>query len=159
MIGDLNNYAMGWTDWNLVLSQDGGPNHLNNTCDSPIIANHTSGVAYKQPAYYYIGQLSKFITPGSVRVGIDWDFQAPTAIPEATNGEDVIMWRCNGNPRQKWTWPANGGTGNIQVQQSSPQCANVQNFDQNNGANVQVCVRTAAAPARRPRRFTRGGCR
>ena len=138
MIGDLNNWAMGWTDWNLLLSQNGGPNHLNNTCDSPMIANHTAGVTYKQPAYYYIGQLSKFIVPDSVRVGVDWNFTAPTAVPEATNNEDVIMWTCNGNPRQRWTWPAAGATGNIQVAQASPQCLNVQNFDTSNGANVQI---------------------
>jgi hypothetical protein len=37
-MGDLNNWAEGWTDWNLVLNPQGGPNHLNNFCDAPIIA-------------------------------------------------------------------------------------------------------------------------
>jgi glucosylceramidase len=35
IIGDLNNWAIGWTDWNLILDKQGGPNHLNNFCSYP----------------------------------------------------------------------------------------------------------------------------
>ena len=31
--------AVGWTDWNLVLNPDGGPNHLKNLCDANIIVD------------------------------------------------------------------------------------------------------------------------
>ncbi len=30
IIGDLNNWTVGWTDWNMVLDERGGPNHVNN---------------------------------------------------------------------------------------------------------------------------------
>lgn len=39
IIGDLNAWAVGWTDWNLVLDMQGGPNHLQNWCDAPIMAD------------------------------------------------------------------------------------------------------------------------
>lgn len=36
ILGDLNHWVIGWTDWNIVLNQQGGPNHLtsNNFCKS-----------------------------------------------------------------------------------------------------------------------------
>ncbi|MBP7598958.1 MAG: glycosyl hydrolase, partial [Pseudoxanthomonas sp.] len=32
MIHDLNNGAVGWTDWNMLLDEKGGPNHVGNYC-------------------------------------------------------------------------------------------------------------------------------
>ena len=37
IIGDLNAGMVGWTDWNMVLNMEGGPNHANNSCDAPIV--------------------------------------------------------------------------------------------------------------------------
>jgi glucosylceramidase len=36
MIHDFNNGTVGWTDWNILLDQNGGPNHVGNFCFSPI---------------------------------------------------------------------------------------------------------------------------
>lgn len=69
ILGDLNNWAVGWTDWNLVLNPQGGPNHLNNFCDAPILANAGQQSLLFQPPYYYMGHFSKFLPPGSVRIG------------------------------------------------------------------------------------------
>jgi O-glycosyl hydrolase len=30
MINDFNNGTVGWTDWNILLDQNGGPNHVGN---------------------------------------------------------------------------------------------------------------------------------
>lgn len=68
IMGDLNNWSVGWVDWNILLNQQGGPNHLNNFCDAPLIADTgKQQVSYNVP-YYYMGQFSKFLAPGSVRV-------------------------------------------------------------------------------------------
>jgi len=32
MINDFNNGAVGWTDWNILLDETGGPNHVKNFC-------------------------------------------------------------------------------------------------------------------------------
>lgn len=53
-IQDLNHYVTGWTDWNLVLDLEGGPNWVKNFVDSPIIVNKTSDVFYKQPTFYIL---------------------------------------------------------------------------------------------------------
>jgi glucosylceramidase len=36
IIGDLNNYAVGWVDWNFLLEWEGGPQHALGPCDAPI---------------------------------------------------------------------------------------------------------------------------
>jgi glucosylceramidase len=71
IIGDLLVGASGWTDWNIVLDLQGGPNHVRNYVDSPIIANTTSGtVFYKNPMYYAMGHFSKFIPRDSIRINM-----------------------------------------------------------------------------------------
>ena len=68
MINDLNNGAEGWTDWNVLLDETGGPNHVGNFCYAPIHADtRTGGLTYMN-SYYYIGHFSKFIRPGAKRV-------------------------------------------------------------------------------------------
>lgn len=69
MIGDMNNYCEGYLDWNIVLDETGGPNHVNNLCDAPIIADTKNDVLHYNSSYYYIGQFSKYVIPGSKRVG------------------------------------------------------------------------------------------
>ena len=55
----------------LKLSFQGGPNWAGNFVDAPIIVNPEDGEFYKQPMYYALGHISRFIPPGSVRVGLD----------------------------------------------------------------------------------------
>jgi glucosylceramidase len=71
IIGDLNNWAEGYIDWNIVLDETGGPNHVNNLCDAPIIADTKNNELYYNSSYYYIGHFSKFIKPDAVRIGLD----------------------------------------------------------------------------------------
>lgn len=68
MINDFNNGTEGWTDWNVLLDQHGGPNHVGNFCFSPIHGDTEQGIAIYTPSYYYIGHFSKFIRPNSKRV-------------------------------------------------------------------------------------------
>lgn len=68
LINDLNNGAEGWTDWNMLLDETGGPNHVGNFCFAPIHADTRTGELIYTPSYYYIGHFSKFIRPGARRV-------------------------------------------------------------------------------------------
>ncbi|MDV7188465.1 glycoside hydrolase family 30 protein [Lutibacter sp. TH_r2] len=68
MINDFNNGTVGWTDWNILLDEKGGPNHVSNFCFAPIHADTQNGELIYTPTYYYIGHFSKFIKPGAVRV-------------------------------------------------------------------------------------------
>jgi len=68
MINDFNNGTVGWTDWNILLDQNGGPNHVGNFCFAPIHADTNSGELIYTPSYYYIGHFSKFIRVDAKRV-------------------------------------------------------------------------------------------
>ena len=68
MINDFNNGTVGWTDWNILLDQNGGPNHVGNFCFAPIHADTNTGELIYTPSYYYIGHFSKFIRPNAKRV-------------------------------------------------------------------------------------------
>ncbi|MEW6997919.1 glycoside hydrolase family 30 beta sandwich domain-containing protein [Colwelliaceae bacterium BS250] len=68
MINDFNKGTVGWTDWNILLDQNGGPNHVSNFCFAPIHADTTTGELIYTPTYYYIGHFSKFVRPNAQRV-------------------------------------------------------------------------------------------
>jgi glucosylceramidase len=68
MINDFNNGTVGWTDWNILLDQNGGPNHVGNLCFSPVHANTDTGEVTFTRSFYYIGHFSKFIQPGAKRI-------------------------------------------------------------------------------------------
>ena len=68
MINDFNNGSVGWTDWNILLDEKGGPNHVGNFCFAPVHADTKTGELIYTNAFYYIGHFSKFIHPGAKRV-------------------------------------------------------------------------------------------
>lgn len=68
MIHDFNNGTEGWTDWNVLLDETGGPNHVQNFCFAPVHADTRTGELIYMNAYYYIGHFSKFIQPGAKRI-------------------------------------------------------------------------------------------
>ncbi|KAJ8897274.1 hypothetical protein PR048_002620 [Dryococelus australis] len=66
-----NNWVSGWVDLNMAIGLDGGPNWLNETRnDAPVVVNATADEFYKQPTFYGIAHVSRFVRPGSVRVGL-----------------------------------------------------------------------------------------
>ncbi len=68
MINDFNAGTVGWTDWNILLDEKGGPNHVGNFCFAPVHAQTQTGELTYTNAFYYIGHFSKFIRPGAKRV-------------------------------------------------------------------------------------------
>jgi glucosylceramidase len=68
IINDLNRWTVGWIDWNMVLDEKGGPNHANNFCSAPIIADTKNDRLIFQSSYYYLGHFCRFIRPGAVRI-------------------------------------------------------------------------------------------
>ncbi|TMW62180.1 hypothetical protein Poli38472_009673 [Pythium oligandrum] len=68
ILTDFNNWVVGWVDWNLILDHTGGPNHLGNNCDAPIIIDETEKDYFIQPMYYFIQHFSKYVPAGSRRI-------------------------------------------------------------------------------------------
>ncbi|HEY6224326.1 MAG TPA: glycoside hydrolase family 30 protein [Gemmatimonadales bacterium] len=68
MIHDFNSGTEGWTDWNILLDERGGPNHVGNFCFAPVHADTRTGRLIFTNSYYYIGHFSRFIRPGARRI-------------------------------------------------------------------------------------------
>lgn len=68
MIHDFNNGMVGFTDWNILLDEKGGPNHVGNFCFAPVHADTRTGKLIYTNSYFYIGHFSKFIKPGAKRI-------------------------------------------------------------------------------------------
>lgn len=68
MINDFNQGTVGWTDWNILLDQTGGPNHVGNLCFAPVHADTDNDALIYTPSYYYIGHFSKFVRLNAKRV-------------------------------------------------------------------------------------------
>ncbi len=68
MINDFNNGTVGWCDWNVLLDETGGPNHVGNFCFAPMHADTKKDELIFTNSYYYIGHFSKFIKPGAKRI-------------------------------------------------------------------------------------------
>ena len=68
IIGNINAGMHGYMDWNMILDEKGGPNHVGNYCAAPIMCDTVNKTYEKRLTYYYIGHLSKYVNPGAVRV-------------------------------------------------------------------------------------------
>jgi glucosylceramidase len=68
MVNDFNAGTVGWTDWNILLDEKGGPNHVGNFCFAPVHADTRNGSLIYTNSYYYMGHFSKFIQPGAKRI-------------------------------------------------------------------------------------------
>jgi glucosylceramidase len=68
MVNDFNNGTVGWTDWNILVDEKGGPNHVGNFCFAPVIGDTRTGTLTYTSSFYYIGHFSKFIKPGATRI-------------------------------------------------------------------------------------------
>ncbi|CAJ0960982.1 unnamed protein product, partial [Mesorhabditis belari] len=82
IIEDLNHWATGWNDWNLILDIEGGPNWVGNFVDAPMTSLPTTDEFIKNPMFYGLGHFSKFLRPGYIRVHI--------ALPSSLEGTAFI---------------------------------------------------------------------
>jgi glucosylceramidase len=69
MVNDFNSGSCAWTDWNVLLDETGGPNHVGNFCFAPVHADTKAGKLIYTNAYYYLGHFSKFVKAGARRIG------------------------------------------------------------------------------------------
>lgn len=71
IIVSLNHWVTGWIDWNVVLDERGGPNHVGNYCGAPVMIDTRSGRVYYTPIFYVLAQFSRTIRPGDRAVQTD----------------------------------------------------------------------------------------
>jgi glucosylceramidase len=98
ILSDLNHWAVGWIDWNLLLDERGGPNHAGNYCSAPIIIDRDLGELHYESSYAAIGQFARYIRPGSSRVlcGSSDDDLEVTAFDDGAGGLAVVALNRSG---------------------------------------------------------------
>ncbi|GHU97669.1 glycosyl hydrolase [Spirochaetia bacterium] len=69
IIGDLNAGMTAFYDWNILLDERGGPNHVGNFCDAPFLYHTDTGTLEERISYSYITHFSRYIRPGAQRIG------------------------------------------------------------------------------------------
>jgi glucosylceramidase len=92
MINDFNNGTVGWTDWNILLDETGGPNHVGNFCFAPVHGDTKTGELTFTNTYYYIGHFSKFVRPGAKRItGVSSGNKLLTTAFINTDGSMIVV--------------------------------------------------------------------
>lgn len=67
MLGNLKAGIEAFLDWNILLDEKGGPNHVGNFCAAPMMCDGNGGVE-KRTSYYYIGHFSRYIKRGAKQI-------------------------------------------------------------------------------------------
>ena len=106
MINDFNNGTVGWTDWNVLLDEKGGPNHVSNFCFAPVHADSKTGELTYLSSYYYIGHFSKFIRPGAKRIASSPSRSQllSTAFLNPDGKVAVVVMNPTEKPASYWLW-------------------------------------------------------
>jgi glucosylceramidase len=100
LISSLRNWASAAALWNLALDPTGGPVQRPNVgcpgCSGVVtISEQTHAVSYGLN-YYQLGQISKFVVPGAVRIAANAlvnDFRTPAGVYGVTPGLDDVAFR------------------------------------------------------------------
>ena len=101
IIGDMNNWLEGFIDWNLLLDEQGGPNHVGNYCDAPIIVDTENNEVYFNSSYYYIGHFSKFIKPKARRIGLETTIKDLSVTAFKNNTGEIVVVILNETEKDK----------------------------------------------------------
>jgi glucosylceramidase len=68
IIGATRNWAKTVATWNMALNPSGGPSMNCTTCTGVVTVDNSADTATYNAEYYVLGQASKFVKPGAVRV-------------------------------------------------------------------------------------------
>lgn len=68
ILGDMNHGVSAFYDWNLLLDQNGGPNHVGNYCHAPFLFDTEAKTLHPQLLLDYFSVCARAVRPGSVRL-------------------------------------------------------------------------------------------
>jgi glucosylceramidase len=93
IIGNLNGGMTGSIDWNIMLDEKGGPNHVGNFCDAPIMVDTNKDAFEVKLSFDYIGHFSKYIRKGAKRIAFSkyTDKLEVTAFKNADNSIVLVV--------------------------------------------------------------------
>ena len=90
IIGNLNNGMHAFYDWNIVLDEKGGPNHVGNFCDAPYLYDINKQELIRKNTVAYLWHFSHFIKKNAVRIGYS-KFSENLEVTAFKNEDDSIV--------------------------------------------------------------------
>ncbi|XP_063229264.1 lysosomal acid glucosylceramidase-like [Bacillus rossius redtenbacheri] len=111
----INNWVVGWTDWNMVLNLSGGPTWTAKPYNAPIITNSTADEFYKQPMYYFLAHFSSFVPPGSKRIGLSAEASDILSTAFLTPDQETVIVLMNSNDTARSVMISDNSRGSIAV--------------------------------------------
>ena len=69
VIGNCNEGLDLFFDWNLLLNEEGGPNHVGNFCDAPFLYHRDTKELTESQILAYLQHITVAARPGAVRIG------------------------------------------------------------------------------------------
>ena len=90
IIGNFNAGMNLYVDWNIVLDERGGPNHVGNYCDAPIMCDTTADTVDVKLSHSYIGHFSRFIQPGARRIATS-SFSSKVEVVAVQNPDGAVV--------------------------------------------------------------------
>lgn len=96
MIGDLNAGMCAFYDWNLLLDETGGPNHVENLCHAPFLYDRTAKKLLPQLIQQYFYHFSHYIKKDAVRIGLSrYTDKLDVTAFENPDGTKVVIFLNN----------------------------------------------------------------
>lgn len=90
LIRTLRTGFIGWIDWNLALDKTGGPTWANNPLDSAIQIDQDTQSYIKNPMYYALAHVVRFVKPNSTVVDLDFDWTNSTTTQQQSTDKKYI---------------------------------------------------------------------
>lgn len=92
IIGATRNWSRNVLEWNLAADENQDPHTDRGGCDRCLGAVTINGdKVIREPAYYIIGQASKFVRPGSMRIGSNVPENLPNVAFKTPDGKTALI--------------------------------------------------------------------
>ncbi len=121
LIGNINNFTAGITDWNLLLDTDGGPFHWRKGgCTSVFQYDEKNDKLITTPLYYAFAHFSKFVKVGAVRLGTSvFSEQVCATAFQNPDGQIVLVALNRSNRKLRTRVRINDDTGIVELKPHS----------------------------------------
>ncbi len=108
IVSDLEAGASAWIYWNMILDQDGGPWLVSPVHGNPdpniqhpiVIIDRKARKTTYTGAYFYLAHFSKFVRPGSIRIGVEGKADRIRCIAFRAPRGSLVVQLLNSGERQ-----------------------------------------------------------
>ena len=91
VIGDLSHGMSAFYDWNLLLDEKGGPNHVGSYCHAPYLYDIEKKQLMPQKTLEYFYHFSHYIVPGSVRIATSRYTDFIETVAYETPDQEIVL--------------------------------------------------------------------